>query len=155
MTEASNGNGATIKWQVAAALCVLALVGGIWLGRVAFFTNEEDSPHIAQIEVLDDEYEVGGQVQYLENEEIYILSIWTLPPAPEGSVYQVWMQNGDLVVPAGVMNPNSTKFSYAAYDGRYETLFVTVEQAPFGVESPTTEPILEADLSDFDIEEDD
>lgn len=153
MTEESTGN--SIKWQVAVALCLLALIGGIWLGRVAFFANEEDSPHITQIEVLDTDYEVGGQVQYLEEEEIYILSIWTLPPAPDGSVYQVWMQNGDLVVPAGAMNPNSTNFAYAAYDGRYETLFVTVEAGPFGVEEPTTDPILEADLTTFEIEESD
>lgn len=151
MTDAPTGN--SIKWQVAVALCLLALLGGIWLGRVAFFTTEEDSPHITQIEVLDNEYEVGGQVQYMQEEEIYVLSVWTLPPAPDGSVYQVWMQNGDLVVPVGVMNPNSTKFSYAAYDGRYEKMFVTVETGPFGVEEPTTDPILEADLTTFEIEE--
>lgn len=153
MTE-STGNRASIPWKIAVVLCVLALVGGVWLGRVAFVSSEEDSPHIANIEVLDDEYEVGGQVQYLEDREIYILSIWTLPPAPSGSVYQVWMQNGDVTVPAGVMNPNSSRFAYASYDGRYETLFVTVESGPFGVEEPTSEPIIEVDLTEFDIEND-
>lgn len=151
----STGNRTSIQWNVAVALCLLALVGGIWLGRVAFVSGEEDSPHIVQIDVLDEEMEVGGQVQYLEDEEIYILSVWTMPPAPSGSVYQVWLQSGDVIVPAGVMNPNSSKFAYAAYDGRYETMFVTEEAAPFGVDEPTSAPVIEADLTEFDIEDED
>lgn len=150
----STGNRESISWKLAVALCVLALVGGVWLGRVAFVSTEEESPYIVQAEVVDTDFEGGGQVQYLDDREIYILSVWSMPPAPEGSVYQVWVQNGDLVVPAGVINPNSSKFAYASYDGRYETMFVTLESAPFGAETPLGEPILEADLTELDIPND-
>ena len=147
----SSGNRTSIPWLVAAALAIIALLAGVWLGQVAFVTTDEPSPHIVALEVLDDELEVGGEVEYIEEEEIYIVAIRTLPPAPGGSVYQVWMQVDDIVVPAGVMNPNSSRFAYAAYDGRYDTLFVTEEPAPFGSEEPTTDTVITADLTEIEI----
>ena len=149
----SSGRRTSIPWMVAAALAIIALLAGVWLGRVAFVTTDEPSPHIVGLEILDDELEVGGEVEYIEDEEIYIVAIRTLPPAPAGLVYQVWMQVDDLVVPAGVMNPNSSRFAYAAYDGRYDTLFVTEEPAPFGSEEPTSDPVITADLTEIEIDD--
>ena len=145
------GNRTSIPWLVAAALAILSLLAGVFLGRVAFVTSEEPAPHIVALDVLDEDLEVGGEVEYIESEEVYILAIRTLPPAPAGSVYQVWMQVDDLVVPAGVMNPNSSRFAYAAYEGRYDTLFVTEEPAPFGSEQPSSDPVITADLTKMEI----
>ena len=141
----------SIPWLVAVALSILSLLGGIWLGRVAFVSSDEPSPHIVALKVLDPNLDVSGEVQYLQNEEVYIVAIRTLPPAPAGSVYQMWMQLDEIIVPAGVMNPNSSRFAYAAYDGRYDTLFVTEEPAPFGSEQPTSDPVITADLTAIEI----
>lgn len=141
----------SIPWLAAASLSILALLGGIWLGRVAFVSSDEPSPHIVALDVLDPNLDVSGEVEYIQEEEIYIVAIRTLPPAPAGSVYQVWMQVNEIIVPAGVMNPNSSRFAYAAYEGRYETLFVTEEPAPFGSEQPTSDPVITADLTAIEI----
>lgn len=151
-SAAGSASRPSISWIVATVLCVAALAAGVWLGRVAFVSSIEPSPHIAAIEVLDDDLEVNGQVEYLEEKEVYILAVRTMPPAPAGSVYQVWLQVDDLVVPAGVMNANSSRFAYAAYDGRYDTLFITEEPGPFGSERPTSDPVIEADLTAIVIE---
>ena len=52
--------------------------------------------------VLDTDLEVSGQVEYLPESEVYILSVWTMPPAPEGSVYQVWLQVDDIIEQTGL-----------------------------------------------------
>ncbi len=143
----ATANRTSIHWVVAAVLAVAALVGGVWLGRVAFVTSEEPTPLVVPIEVLDTDLNVSGQVEYLPDEEVYVLSVWTMPPAPEGSVYQVWMQVDDIIVPAGIMNPNSSRLAYAAYAGRYDTMFVTLERGPLGSRQPTTDPVVTADLT--------
>lgn len=141
----------SIPWVVAAVLAVVALVGGVWLGRVAFVSSEEPAPLVVPIEVLDTDLEVSGQVEYLPESEVYILSVWTMPPAPEGSVYQAWLQVDDIIVPAGIMNSNSSRLAYAAYDGRYDTMFVTQEDGPLGSRQPTTDPVVTADLTGIEV----
>lgn len=137
----------SISWRLAAILAVLALIGGVWLGRVAFVTSDAPTPRIARIEVLDDELEVSGSVEYLDEAEVYLLNIVTMPPPGENQVFQVWVQRDDLVVRAGLLDPNSHTFAYAAYDGRYDTMFVTREPGPFGSEQPTSDPLISVDLT--------
>lgn len=143
----------SISWILAAILAVLALLGGVWLGRVAFVTSEEPSPRIVEIEVEDDDLRVGGSVEYFEEHEVYILTINTMPPPDDREVFQVWMQTDDLIVRAGVLNPDSRTFAYAAYSGRYDTMFVTAEPGPFGSEQPSSDPLITVDLTE--LEEDD
>lgn len=144
----------SISWVIAAILAVLALVAGVWLGRVAFVSNEDPSPRIVEIEVVDEELEVGGDVEYFEEQEVYILTISTMPPPEEGEVFQVWAQRDDIIVNAGVLNPESRTFAFAAYSGRYDTLFVTAEPAPFGSEQPTSGELITADLTELEEEDD-
>lgn len=148
------GNRPTLPWTAAALLAVLALVGGIFLGRVSFFANNEPTPRVVEVEVEDEELEVGGNVEYFEDKEIYILTIRTLPPPPENQVYAVWMQTGDVTVCAGIMNPDSQEFAYAAYSGRYETLSVTLEEGRYCGDSPRGEPLITADLTEIEDEDD-
>lgn len=145
---------ASIHWVIAAVLGVAALVGGVWLGRVAFVSSEEPAPLVVPVEILDTDLNVTGQVEYLPEAEVYILSVWTMPPAPEGSVYQAWLQVDDIIVPAGIMNSNSSRLAYAAYDGRYDTMFVTQEPGPLGSRQPTTDPVVTADLTGIEVPDD-
>lgn len=153
--EPSDSASGLISWKVAAILAVLALIAGVWLGRVAFFFDQEESPRIVSIEVEDDDLEVGGNVQYIDKYEIYILTIDTMPPPDEGQVFQVWVQRDDLVVSAGVLNPTSRTFVYSSYSGRYDTLFVTAEPSPFGSEQPSSPELITADLTELEDEEED
>ncbi len=158
MTETSSppttsSDRVSVPWIAAAVLAVAALLAGVWLGRVAFVSSDEPAPRIVAIEVLDTELEAGGEVQYFAEEEVYILATRGMPPAPSGSVYQVWMQVDDLIVPAGLLDPNHNRFAYAAYDGRYDTLFITEEPAPLGSDQPTSDPVITADLTEIEIDE--
>jgi hypothetical protein len=150
VSEPGSSSGRSIHWIAASVLAVLALTGGILLGRVAFVDHNEPSPQIVSIEVLDRDLTVGGSLEYLEEPEVYLLTINTMPPPPDGQVFQVWVQTDDLIVRAGLLNPDSRVFSYAAYSGRYETLFITAEPAPFGSEQPTTNPLISADLTELE-----
>jgi hypothetical protein len=50
------------------------------------------------------------------------------------------------------MNSNSSRLAYAAYDGRYDTMFVTREQGPLGSRQPTSAPLLTADLTQVQVQ---
>lgn len=144
----------SVSWKVAAILAVVALISGVWLGRVAFFSFDEPSPRIVEITVEDEDLTIGGHVEYIEDKEIYILTINTMPPPEEGEVFQVWVQRDELIVGVGELNPTSRTFAFASYSGRYEKLFVTAEPGPFGSESPTTEELISADLTQLEDEDD-
>ena len=144
----------SISWMLAAVLAVLALIGGVWLGRVAFVSSEVPSPRIVEIEVEDDDLQVGGSVEYLEQHEVYILTISTMPPPDDDEVFQVWVQTDDLIVRAGLLNPESRTFALAAYSGRYDTMFVTSEPGPFGSEQPTSPELITVDLTELEDEDD-
>lgn len=143
-----------VSWKVAAILAVLALIAGVWLGRVAFVSGGDPSPRIVEIVVEDEDLEVGGSVEYFEEHEVYILTINTMPPSEEGEVYQVWAQTDDIVVNAGVLNPTSRTHAFASYSGRYDTLFVTTEPGPLGSEQPTSDQLITADLTELEEEDD-
>lgn len=136
-----------MHWLPVLALTILALIGGILLGRVAFVSNDEASPKMTEIEIEDDELEANGRVELINDRDIVLLTINGMPPPPEGQVYVVWAQKEDVVVRAGIWNPNSREFAFAAWNGRYDTLFVTAEPGPFGSEQPTTQPMISADLT--------
>lgn len=144
----------SIPWMIAAILAVLALIAGVWLGRVAFVSSENPSPRIVEVVVEDEDLSVNGRVEYMEDQEVYILTINTMPPPEEDEVFQVWAQTDDIIVNAGVLNPTSRTFAFASYSGRYETLFVTSEPAPFGSEQPLSDPLITADLSELEEEDD-
>lgn len=151
---ATTAESKSISWMLAAILAVVALVGGIWLGQVAFVSSEDPSPRIVRIEVEDDDLEVSGSVEYFEEHEVYILTINTMPPPDEDEVFQVWMQSDDLVVRAGLLNPDSQTFAYAAYTGRYDTMFITAEPGPFGSDQPTSDVLITVDLTELEDEDD-
>lgn len=147
-------SGSSLPLVAAAIMAVLALIGGIWLGRVAFVSNEEAAPRVVAVEVEDEELELSGRVEYFEDRELYLLTINTMPPAADGQVYAVWVQTGDIVVCAGILNSDSKEFAYAAYSGRYESLFVTEESGPYCGEQPTSDPLITADLTELEDEDD-
>ncbi|MCA9833025.1 MAG: anti-sigma factor [Thermomicrobiales bacterium] len=142
----------SIPWSIAAALCVVALLGGVWLGAVAFVDRSEPAPLVAPIEVLDTKLEISGSVEYLRDEEVYILALYSMPPAPAGSTYQIWMEKDDVIISAGLWNPTTNRIAFAAYSGRYDTMFVTLEPTERGNSHPTTDRLVTIDLTGINAE---
>lgn len=146
MTESTTRS---IPWYIAALIAVAALLGGVWLGAVAFVDRSDPAPLVAPIEVLSPTLEVSGSVQYLRDEEIYILALYSMPPAPVGSTYQVWTEKDDVIVNAGLWNPTNNRIAFAAYSGRYDTMFVTLEPNQLGSSQPTTDRLVTIDLTEI------
>lgn len=136
-----------LHWIPVLVLTILALLGGVWLGRVAFTNDEEPAPRLVEIEAKSGSLDVSGNVELIEDRDVLLLSINTMPPPPKGQVFVVWVQKDDLIVRAGIWNPNSRDFAFATWNGRYDTLFITAEPGPFGSEQPTTAPLISADLT--------
>lgn len=151
MTDQSETKTPAIHWAAASILAVLALLGGVLLGRVAFVNTDDPTPLIESVKVLDSDFNANGTIEYLPEEEVYILTLRGMPPPPADKVFQVWVQVDDLIVPAGVLNPNSRDFAFAAYDGRYDRLFITTEAAPFGSEQPTSTEIITVNLGNLEV----
>lgn len=138
-----------VHWIPVLVLTILALLGGVWLGRVAFVSNEEAAPRVIELEVEDKNLNASGRVELINDRDILLLTINAMPPPPEGQVYVVWVQKDDVTVRAGIWNPNSREFAFATWNGRYDTLFITAEPGPLGSEQPTASPLIFADLKEL------
>lgn len=145
---------ARMHWIPVLVLTILALLGGVWLGRVAFVSTEVASPRVTELEVQDPELKASGRVELINDRDIVLLTINGMPPPPEGQVFVVWAQKDDVIVRAGVWNPNAREFAFAAWNGRYDTLFLTTEPGPLGSEQPTSTPLISADLTQLQDRED-
>lgn len=134
-------------WAAAAMLTVLALVGGILLGRTVFEPgSESQSPPVADVSVTDPSITAHGTVEYLADQGVILLDLQNLPDAPEGFVYQVWMIQGDSPVSMGVFNPETSRFAVASDPVQYDLLAITLEEGPIGSDQPTSDPIVVAEL---------
>lgn len=138
-----------VHWIPVLVLTILALLGGVWLGRVAFVSNEEAAPRVIELEVEDKNLNASGRVELINDRDILLLTINAMPPPPEGQVYVVWVQKDDVTVRAGIWSPNSREFAFATWNGRYDTLFITAEPGPLGSEQPTSSPLISADLTEL------
>lgn len=93
----------------------------------------------------------GGEVQYLSNRSVMLISLHDLPPLPEGQVYQLWLIVGDQVNPSIVFetNPNPaepTTIAVSADPNQLDALAITREPGPIGSAAPTIDPILVAEI---------
>lgn len=136
-------------WPAVAALMVLSLIGGILLAQVLPSIGEEDiqSQQIA-IQFTDPDITATGELRYLPDEQVFVLSIDNMPAAPAGYVYQAWLIKGDSPVPAGVMNVSQGEVASTGDRSQFDAFAITVEPGPFGNQAPTSEPVLVAPLHD-------
>lgn len=138
-----------IPWSAVAALMLLSLIGGILLAQVLPSFGEEDiqGQQIA-VQFTDPDITATGELRYLPDEQVFVLSIDNMPAAPAGYVYQAWLIKGDSPVPAGVMNVNQGEVASTGDRSQFDAFAITVEPGPFGNEAPTSDPILVAPLHD-------
>lgn len=146
----TNKNSPRIPWITATVLAILALIGGIWLGRTAFVEPREPETNFIEPALVDDGFTGTVRLEYLEAPGILVLHLRDLPKLPETSVYQVWLIHGSNPVSMGVLPSWKSKWAISGdvYDA--QTVMITVEPAPTGSELPTTEPSVRFDLDDFE-----
>lgn len=139
------------QWLLVAALMLVSLIGGALLGQVLPRFGE-DQPKTQQIAIqfTDPNITATGELRYLPDEEIFVLSINDMPAAPEGYVYQAWLIQGDAPIPAGVMDTSQGELASVGDRSQFDAFAITVEPGPFGNQEPSSDPILVAPLHGSD-----
>ena len=88
----------------------------------------------------------SGDLTYLPDRQVAILSVRDLPPLAPGQVYQVWLLGGAAPEPSGVFAEPTAEFAVTVDRERYEALALTIEPGPLGSPAPTTAPFAQAPL---------
>jgi len=144
--DASFGKWSGRQLMAIAALALISLVAGLLIGRTYFPESEAPQPQNITIQFADPDISATGTLRYLPDEQVYVLEMENMPELPEGQVYQVWLIGDDTPQSAGVMNSASGEFATAGSPEEFQTLAITVERGPTGVDAPTTDPVMTADL---------
>lgn len=139
--------------KMAAALVVL-LVGSLIAMTFTFNDdNSGDDPLVvgqfALSETADPALAAGGDVQYLEDRNIMLVTMHDLPELSEGEVYQLWVISGDVVAPSVVFERDpttNTTIAMVADPTNVDALAITREPGPIGSISATTQPFLIAPI---------
>jgi anti-sigma-K factor RskA len=130
----------TGKALAAAAAVVLIAVAAIAIAMNLQGTDPEN------IDLAAIPEGVTGSLEYRPDDDKFVFEVENMPDAPENSVYQVW-----LIPPEG--NPESvglmegSEFEVEAERDAYAAFAITVEPAPSGSPSPTSDPIVVAPLT--------
>lgn len=139
------------QWLTVAALMLISLIAGTLLGQLLprFGEDEVQTQQIA-IQFTDPNITATGELRYIPDEQVFVLTVNGMPAAPEGHVYQAWLIQGDTPVSAGVMKGQQNEIASVGNRSQFDTFAITVEPGPLGNETPTSEPILVAPLHDND-----
>lgn len=136
------------RW-LAAAAAVLILIGvGALIGREVWWGDQNEPAQEIALHDADGNL-IGRDVanlEYLPDEQRFVLHMDEMPEAPEGQVYQAWLIAGDVPTPVGIVDPATGEFSVDGERTTYDAFAITVEPAPYGSELPTTNPIVVAPL---------
>ena len=141
-------------WMKIAAALVVILVGSLiaWNfslrdggdaeGRVVGqFATTADAPNP----------DSGGEIRYLEDDNVLLLEMNDLPELAEGEVYQLWLVQGDVVLPSVTfeLSPTageSTRVAVVSNPDQLDALAITREPGPLGSVSATTPIIMIAEI---------
>ncbi len=130
-----------------AAAAVVALVGG---GLLVAQPWAEDDARLTAASVIgaDDvralTVDVGGaEATLYVSDDLHRAALATedMPAAPDGKVYQVWLQDGDEMVPAGLMADTDEPLLLEGDASDASAAGITVEPEG-GSDEPTTEPVV-------------
>jgi anti-sigma-K factor RskA len=90
----------------------------------------------------------AGRLTVLPEQNIAIMDVEALEPAPAGHVYQAWAVSGGAAASLGIVevrDDGSVRQAMIFDEAGVDQIAVTVEPAP-GVEQPTTDPVISAEL---------
>jgi len=106
---------------------------------------------IAQLAAAPDaaDQATGGEVRYLKDKQVLLISLHDLPALPQGEVYQLWFIQGSTVMPSVTFQPSpkaTATVAVAADPTTFDTLAITREPGPIGSAAPTTKPFVLGDV---------
>lgn len=91
---------------------------------------------------------VGAAGSIEVEDDLATLKTTGFPQLPEGAVYQVWVQNGQVITPSGAFVPKDDGSAVAAVEISEDSDAVMVTREPHaGRTKPTLPTVLTADLS--------
>lgn len=135
------------RWLAIAALAVIVVGVAAIVGRSLWLDQGEPAQQIA---LHDADGNVMGRevasLEYLPDEQQFVLHMEEMPAAPEGQVYQAWLISGDAPIGVGIVDPATGVFRVQGDRAAYDAFAITIEPGPDGSELPTTNPIVVASL---------
>ena len=137
---------------MAAAAAVIALIGG---GVVASQPWDDDSTQQPQLTAADrvladpdaehvlKEFPDGATATVVRSraEDRAVLLTTKMPAAPDGMVYELWLQKGGVMVPAGLMPDEADQTVLLDGDANDATAIGITVEPDGGSTEPTSAPI--------------
>jgi anti-sigma-K factor RskA len=133
-------------WAIAAAvLLVIATAAVLWGIQQ---TRLADQPtQVIAFEMTDAAGGATGELAYLEQPGVMVVTVNDLPPLSPDQVYELWLIPHDgAPIPAGVFGDTSARHALTGSPEDYQAVAITVESGPLGTTAPTTEPLAVAPL---------
>ena len=131
----------TPGYGLAGALAVLVVALLIW--NISLQGDDGGSDQL-----IVDFSGAAGQLTVLPEQDVVIMDVEGLDPAPAGQLYQAWAVSGGAAASLGIIDVSadgSVHQAMAFDEAGVDLIAITVEPAP-GVEQPTTDPIISAEL---------
>lgn len=135
-------------WAVAAVL-LLAVSLGLLIWNLQLRSADDAAVvDTVALRAADPNAPVDGELTYLADRGVAILSVRTLPDLEPDEVYQVWIiREGAAPEPAGAFAAAVAEIAVAVDRDQYQTLALTIEPGPLGSPDPTGAPIAQAPLA--------
>lgn len=134
-----------LPWAAAAVFLLFALAMLGW--NLSLRQSGPSTSQLAAITGSSSAPNARGQITYLKDRQVMILSVRDLPALKAGDVYQIWLIQGKTPVPVGVFDQTSAQYAISANPAQYQALAVTIEPGPLGSPAPTGAKVVVAPLS--------
>lgn len=139
----------SIHWLVATALALLALAGGVLLGRTAFVEQKVVTVPSIDPALVETGFTGTLRLEFRDDAGVLVLHLTDMPTLGDDEVYQVWLLHGANPVSVGVLPSWKTQWAISGDPNTAQALFITREPSPLGSESPSEDPVVRFDLSEF------
>lgn len=138
-----------VSWLMAASIAGVALLLGVLLGQLlpGWRTDDGGGKQTIAVQIADPTLQASAVLTYLPDEQVFVLDVSGMPPAPEGYVYQAWLIDANGPVPSGIMGSGQNQLATHGDKAKFTTFAITLEPGPLGEPAPTSAPILVANLS--------
>ncbi len=133
-------------WAIAAVLLLACSLGLLLWNLNLRQDARPDAVESVALQTTDAAPGASGDLTYLPDRRVAILTVRDLPPLPPEQVYQVWLIGDAAPVPSGVFAERTAEVAVAVDAERYQALALTIEPGPLGSPGPTTVPFAQAPL---------
>lgn len=136
----------------AAAVLLLAVSAGLVLWNLMLLQDQrdlgEEETIAVTVDIASPPANLAANLTYLEDRGVFLLSVRDLPALTEDQLFQVWLIGDANPISVGTFGSETAEVAVAADRAEYAALAVSVEPGPTGSPTPTTPPILVANLVD-------